>query len=84
VESIVASRILSQLFTLTTGQVALCARACGHDEENHAHDIYDAFHAIHKTAVVRNTFFHWEELIDIIRESHGKSLRFERLWRKKN
>ena len=53
-------------------------------KENHAHDVYDAFHAIHKTAVAKSTFFHWDEMIDIIKASHGKSLRFERLWSKKN
>jgi len=35
--------------------------------------------------VAKSTFFHWDEMIDIIKASHGNSLRFERrLWNKKN
>ena len=77
------SKNLNQFFKFTTDQV-LCACACGGGEENHAHDIYDAFHAIHKTAITRNTFYHWDEMINIIKASHSKTLRFERIWRKRN
>jgi hypothetical protein len=45
-------------------------------QENHAHDIYDLFHSIHKTAVRKRSFFAWEEMIDIIEASHRASLRF--------
>ena len=45
--------------------------------ENHAHDIYDAFQAVHKTPVERTTFYHLEELIQIIAASHKQSLRGE-------
>ena len=38
--------------------------------ENHAHDIYDAFTAIHNRAVQKATFFKWEELRQIIIASH--------------
>ncbi|CAE8653696.1 unnamed protein product [Polarella glacialis] len=38
--------------------------------EHHAHDIYDAFHAIHGSRVRRSTFYHHEELLSIIREAH--------------
>ena len=38
--------------------------------ENHAHDIYDAFHAIHARAVKSASFYHWNELVDIIEQSH--------------
>jgi hypothetical protein len=50
--------------------------------ENHAHDIYDLFHSIHKTAVKKSTFFHWDEMVNIIRGSHASSLRFEHQKRK--
>lgn len=46
--------------------------------ENHAHDIYDLFHAIHKTAVKKSTFFHWDEMVNIIKGSHANSLRYEK------
>ena len=45
-------------------------------QENHAHDIYDLFHSIHKTAVKKATFYTWEDMISIIRNSHSMSLRF--------
>ena len=38
--------------------------------ENHAHDIYDAFQAVHAKSVRRSTFFHLEELRAIIEASH--------------
>ena len=38
--------------------------------ENHAHDLYDAHHGIHATAVRKSTFFHLEELISIIQGAH--------------
>jgi len=38
--------------------------------ENHAHDIYDAFHAIHSQAVRKSTFFALDEMIAIIKSSH--------------
>lgn len=38
--------------------------------ENHAHDIYDAFHAIHARAVRRATFFHFDEMVHIIEAAH--------------
>ncbi|CAK0833225.1 unnamed protein product, partial [Prorocentrum cordatum] len=41
---------------------------------DHAHDVYDAIHAIHRTAVTKETFFHLEELIDIMKASHKASL----------
>ena len=41
--------------------------------ENHAHDLYDAFHAVHAVGVRRSTFFHLEELRSIIRASHEVS-----------
>ena len=44
--------------------------------ENHAHDIYDLFHAIHKTAIKKATFFHWDEMAAIVRGAHVASLRF--------
>ena len=44
--------------------------------ENHAHDIYDAFQGIHKTAITRKSYFFFEEMIDIIKASHATSLRF--------
>lgn len=39
--------------------------------ENHAHDIYDSFHAIHTRKVASTTFFTWNELVRIICEAHG-------------
>ena len=39
--------------------------------ENHAHDIYDAFHGVTKRAVERHTFYSLEELIDIIKGAHS-------------
>ena len=44
--------------------------------ENHAHDIYDAFQAIHKKGVVKSTYFTLEEMIAIIKASHSADLRF--------
>ena len=38
--------------------------------EHHAHDMYDAVHAVHAGAVRRSTFFHLEELINIIKAAH--------------
>ena len=38
--------------------------------DNHAHDIYDAFTAIHNRAVRKATFFMWEELRQIVQCSH--------------
>jgi hypothetical protein len=38
--------------------------------ENHAHDVYDAFQAIHAAAVRKGTFFHLEEMIRLIEASH--------------
>jgi hypothetical protein len=37
---------------------------------DHAHDIYDLFQAIHKTAVCDETFYTLEELINIIKSAH--------------
>lgn len=37
---------------------------------DHAHDIYDAFQGISKTAVARHTFYTLDEMIDIIRGAH--------------
>ena len=48
-------------------------------KENHAHDVYDAFHAIHKTAIKKSTFFLLDEMRNIIRASHAASLRFEKV-----
>jgi hypothetical protein len=45
-------------------------------QENHARDIYDLFHSIHKTAVRKATFYSWEEMVSIIKNSHSASLRF--------
>jgi hypothetical protein len=48
--------------------------------ENHAHDIYDAFHAVHARAVKTTSFYHWDELVDIIEKSHvAARQRHERL-----
>ena len=38
--------------------------------ENHAHDVYDAFHAVHASRVRHSTYFHYEELIALIEASH--------------
>ena len=38
--------------------------------ENHAHDIYDAYHAIHARVVAKSTFFFIEELVQLIRSAH--------------
>jgi hypothetical protein len=38
---------------------------------NHAHDIYDSYHAIHTRKVAATTFFTWNDLVRIIREAHG-------------
>ncbi len=38
--------------------------------ENHAHDVYDAFHAIHASRVRTSTYFHHDELIDLIKCAH--------------
>ena len=38
---------------------------------NPAHDIYDAFQAVHSNAVRKSTFFTLEEMIQIIRASHA-------------
>ena len=40
------------------------------EEENHAHDVYDAWHAIHATRAKHATYFHHEELIGLIEASH--------------
>ena len=37
---------------------------------DHAHDIYDAFQGITKTAIERQTYYTLEEMIDIIRGAH--------------
>ena len=37
---------------------------------NHAHDIYDAFNAIHGRRVHASTFFSWDELVNLIKASH--------------
>ena len=56
---------------------------------DHAHDIYDLFQAIHKTAVCRATYFSLAELIDIIKSAHlggretalmGKDVLVSNLW----
>ena len=39
--------------------------------EHHAHDVYDAFHAIHSKALCQNTFFHYEEMIAITKGAHA-------------
>ena len=44
--------------------------------ENHAHDIYDAFQAIHKKGVAKSTYFTLEEMVAIIKASHSADLRF--------
>ena len=38
--------------------------------EHHAHDIYDAFHAIHSKALYQHTFFEYEEMIAVIKGAH--------------
>ena len=40
--------------------------------ENHAHDVYDAFHAIHAAAVRMSTYYQYEELRQIIRGAHDR------------
>ena len=39
--------------------------------EHHAHDIYDAVHAVHAGQVRRSTFFHLEELIGVVEAAHS-------------
>ena len=41
--------------------------------ENHAHDVYDAWHAIHARAVKSATYFHHDELIGLIEAAHKLS-----------
>ncbi len=38
--------------------------------ENHAHDVYDSFHAVHARRVKQSTFYHLDELRGIIRAAH--------------
>ena len=40
--------------------------------ENHAHEIYDAFQAVSKNAVERNTFYLLAEMIDILKVAHRR------------
>ena len=40
--------------------------------ENHAHDVYDAFHATHAARVKHSTFYNLEELRGIIRGAHDR------------
>lgn len=40
--------------------------------ENHAHDVYDAFHAIHARLVKHSTFYNYEELREITRVAHER------------
>ena len=39
--------------------------------ENHAHDLYDAFHAVHAVKVRNTTFWFYDELRALIRSAHG-------------
>lgn len=41
--------------------------------ENHAHDIYDAYQAVHAVQARRSTFFHLDELRAIIEAAHRAS-----------
>ena len=41
--------------------------------ENHAHDIYDAFQAIHARVVSKSTYFFMDELHNLIRAAHSGS-----------
>ena len=41
--------------------------------ENHAHDVYDAFHAVHATKVRHTSFYHLDELHTIIEATHAAS-----------
>ena len=38
--------------------------------ENHAHDVYDAFQAVHAIQVRAKTFYHFEDLRSIIKAAH--------------
>ena len=38
--------------------------------EEHAHDLYDAFHAITNNRVRASTFFYYEELVNLIKAAH--------------
>ena len=41
--------------------------------EHHAHDVYDAFQAIHARMAKRNTFFYLDEMISLIIAAHDSS-----------
>ena len=41
--------------------------------EHHAHDVYDAVQAIHANMVKRHTYFHLEEMINLIQAAHKDS-----------
>ena len=41
--------------------------------ENHAHDVYDAFHAVHAVKVRHTSFYHLDELRTIIEAAHAAS-----------
>ena len=41
--------------------------------EHHAHDVYDAFQAIHARTAKRNTFFYLDEMISLIIAAHDSS-----------
>ena len=39
--------------------------------ENHAHDLYDSFHAVHAVKVRDTSFWHYEELRTLIKAAHA-------------
>lgn len=45
-----------------------CRPRC--EVEHHAHDVYDAWHAVHASKVKHSTYFHHDELIGLIEAAH--------------
>ena len=64
--------MLAFLALLVMEGVFRTARLCM-ELEHHAHDVYDAYQAIHAGLVRRSTFFYLEELIHLIEAAHESS-----------
>ena len=64
--------MLAFLALLVMEGVFRTARLCM-ELEHHAHDVYDAFQAIHARLVRHSTYFYLEELISLIESAHVSS-----------
>ena len=64
--------MLASLAMFVMEGVFRTARLCM-ELEHHAHDVYDAFQAIHARLVRRSTYFYLDELIGLIEAAHTSS-----------